>query len=352
MREEEIVPTRSYNKQGLIIRRGGNASITQIKDLQRDLRQLGYLPGGIDGDFGKVTELAVKSLQYDLLHNHGSSTRQDGNASVSILDYNRGRIVQITGEATQTLAECISDMLDDAHIPLLPKVDDPKAENNKLITVMCDLPSTTAPIPFLMGVLQQESGLRHYHEPKGDDEDTFITVGLDTNATEKYIITSRGYGVGQYTLFHHPPRQDEVNDFMLDVGKNTRKSMNELREKFDRFVNGATTGTRSDDRIAEYGSGPLRPCRYASGDSRYMKDCTQCMRDAGQMDIQEGSTPVYQGSQVTFIPTQYYKKASYSGVPVRKNIGCDWPYAVRRYNGAGINSYHYQAIVLKNILAL
>jgi hypothetical protein len=36
-------------------------------------------------------------------------------------------------------------------------------------------------------------------------------------------------------------------------------------------------------------------------------------------------------------------------VPVRKNIGCDWPYAIRRYNGAGINSYHYQAKVLKNL---
>jgi hypothetical protein len=231
-------------------------------------------------------------------------------------------------------------------------VDDPKAENIKLITVMRSLPSTTLPIPFLMGVLQQESGLKHYHEPRANDEDTFITVGLDTNATEKYIITSRGYGVGQYTLFHHPPRQDEVNDLMLDVGKNIRKAMNELRDKFDRFVNGDTTGTRSDDRIVEYGNGPLRPCKYASGDSRYMKDCTQCMMKAGQIDIKEGVTPVYQGSQFTFIPTQYYRKASYAGVPVRKNICCDWPYAVRRYNGAGINSYHYQAIVLKNILTL
>jgi hypothetical protein len=188
------MPILSYNKQGLVMKRGGDGtSITQIKDLQRDLRQLGYLPSGIDGEFGKVTELAVKSLQYDLLQNDGRSTRQDGNASVRILDYNRGRIVQITGEVTQTLASCISDMLDDANLPLLPKVDDPKAENNNLITVMRNLPSTTVPIPFLMGVLRQESGLKHYHEPKANDEDTFITVGFDTNANEKYIITSRGW---------------------------------------------------------------------------------------------------------------------------------------------------------------
>ena len=76
-----------------------------------------------------------------------------------------------------------------------------------------------------MGILQQESGLKHYHEPRGADEDTFINVGLDINAGKKYIITSRGYGAGQYTLFHHPPRREEIKDFMLDVEKNLQKAM-------------------------------------------------------------------------------------------------------------------------------
>ena len=40
----------------------------------------------------------------------------------------------------------------------------------------------------------------------------------------------------------------------------------------------------------------------------------------------------------------------FRSVPVRGEIPCDWPYAVRRYNGAGVNSYHYQAIVLRNLL--
>ena len=74
------------------------------------------------------------------------------------------------------------------------------------------------------------------------------------------------------------------------------------------------------------------------------------MIDAGQMDIQEGVTLLYKGSAFKFVPTQYYRAASYTSVPIRKNIGCDWPYAVRRYNGAGMNSYHYQVIVLKNVL--
>jgi hypothetical protein len=36
-------------------------------------------------------------------------------------------------------------------------------------------------------------------------------------------------------------------------------------------------------------------------------------------------------------------------VPARERFGCDWPYAVRRYNGGGLPSYHYQARVLRNV---
>jgi hypothetical protein len=217
---------------------------------------------------------------------------------------------------------------------------------------MRDMPSREVPIPFLMGMLLQESGLKHYNEPAGKDEDAYIVTGLDTNANQKYIVTSRGYGAGQYTLFHHPPRKEEIEDFMLDVQKNLQKAIRELREKFDHFVNGNTTGKRADDRIAEYGNGPLRLCKYPETDSRYMKDCKRCMAAAGQYDIKEGVTRFYDGSTHTFVPTQYYRKASYDSVPIRKNIGCDWPYAMRRYNGSGVNSYHYQARVLKNVLVL
>ena len=49
---------------------------------------------------------------------------------------------------------------------------------------------------------------------------------------------------------------------MLDVEKNLDKAVRELKYKFDHFVNGTTTGTRADDRIAEYGQGPLRTCKY------------------------------------------------------------------------------------------
>ena len=340
----------SYRKRGLILERGSSqATETQVRDLQRDLRQLGYLKVGIDGRFGSMTEQAVKALQYDLLRNDGRSQKNDGEAPVRVVDFNRGRVVDMTGVVDQKLAGCISDMLDHPKIPALPKADDPKAENSRIREIMKTLPSQEIPIPFLMAILQQESGLKHYNEPSRNDADTYITVGLDRNASEKYIITSRGYGAGQYTLFHHPPSKEEVEDFMLDVGKNVIKAAKELKYKFDQFVNGDTTGTRADDRIAESGDGPLRLCKYSPEDPHYMKDCQQCMVDAGQQKIVEGN-PVFKGSSIRFLPTDIYSTGSYESIPIRKNIRCDWPYAARRYNGAGINSYHYQVRVLGNVL--
>jgi len=343
---------RSYRKRGLALRRGGlGVSDEPIRDLQRDLRQLGYLRKGIDGKFGPGTELAVRALQWDLLHNDGRSNGGDGNAPVRVLDFNRGRVVGVSGTADQGLAGCIADMLVDPDFFVLPKAENPRAENGRILTVMKELSSAQMPIPYIMGILKQESGLKHFNEPSRNDEDTYITVGIDTNASEKYIITSRGYGVGQYTLFHHPPRKEEIDDFMLDVEKNLQKAMRELKEKFDQFVIGTTSGTRADDRLAEYGDGPLRFCKYKRDDPRYLKDCRECMANAGQMDIRDGLTPLYKGSTFRFVPTEYYRTADYDSVPIRKNVPCDWPYAVRRYNGAGINSYHYQVNVLKNVLA-
>jgi hypothetical protein len=343
----------SYRKRGLVLKRGGAAANDrQIRELQADLRCLGYLKKGIDGFFGKDTESAVMSLRYDLLHNDGRSRQGDGSAPVRVLDFNRGRVFQVTGDVDETLAGCISDMVDDPVFPTLPNAKDPKRENEKILTTLRGITTSEVPIPILLGILRQESGLTHFNVPGRNDEDTYIAVGFDRNATERFIITSRGYGAGQYTLFHHPPTKEEVEEFMLDVERNLGKAIRELRGKFDSFVNGSTTGTRADDRRAEIGSGPLRICKYKEGDPRFLKGCKQCMADAGQIDIKEGITPIYKGSKHTFLPTRYYREASHGSVPVRKNVGCDWPYAVRRYNGAGIDSYHYQAIVLHNVLTM
>jgi hypothetical protein len=209
-------------------------------------------------------------------------------------------------------------------------------------------------MPFLAAMLLQESGMKHFNEPKPGDEDTFITVGLDTNADANHIITSRGYGVGQYTLFHHPARPAEVEELMTDVTKNLQRAIRELREKFDGFVNGPTD--RADDRIEEAGTIALRECRFGPGDARRFKDCKQCLRQAGMGTIVEGATRVYEGAATIFHSTEYYdmnaSRSFYTDVPKRSEIGCDWPYAARRYNGGGINSYHYQVRILKHLLTL
>ena len=66
------------------------------------------------------------------------------------------------------------------------------------------------------------------------------------------------------------------------------------------------------------------------------------------VDIRAGA-PVYRGATDTLHPTRYHPEAAYSRVPDRATLGCDWPYAVRRYNGSGVDSYHYQFQVLKRL---
>jgi peptidoglycan hydrolase-like protein with peptidoglycan-binding domain len=336
----------SYQQPGLTLARG--ISSTYVRDLQRDLRSLGYLRRGIDGSFGPGTESAVKALQHDLLFNHGEGS--DGLAPVAVTWYNRGRVGGVTGVVDQSLVACIADMLADPAYPKLPSAVDPRAENQKIAIQIAALPPTSAPTPFLVAVLKRESNLQHFAVPTTTvDADSFVVVGTDTNNTATpYAITSRGYGAGQFTLFHHPPRPEEVEQVILDPGKNVEAAAREMRVKMDNFVAGPVS--KADDRIAEHGPGPVRLCKYAPGDARYMTDCKACIRAAGTRDIAPG-LPVFTGSTLKWSTTQYYPTATYLAVPKRENVGCDWPYAIRRYNGSGINSYHYQALVLKNVAA-
>lgn len=328
----------SFVQPGLVLSQDGNATPDQIKDLQRALRALGYLSGGIDGKFQGGSAKAVSALQYDLLHNDGSGS--DGNAPVAVTSYNKGRVAAVTGACDQNLAQCIADILNDPTFVRLPIADDAASANKSVRTKVAAMPSISVPTRFIIAILKQESDLRHYNEA-----DAFVYVGLDRNNEGTAQVTSRGYGIGQFTIFHHPPRPDEVTDFMDDPTKNVSKAQKELREKFDNFVVG-----KASDRTAEIGNGPLRLCKYASSDPRYLTDCRQCCIDAGSRDIHQGD-PFYAGAKPTdtMQPTQYYASAEYTNIPKREAIGCDWPYAVRRYNGGGVNSYHYQARVLRNV---
>jgi hypothetical protein len=153
--------------------------------------------------------------------------------------------------------------------------------------------------------------------------------------------------MGQYTLFHHPPRADEIDTLMLDPTRNVQRAVTELNEKFEHFVAGPTPGRTADDRVAEAGSGPLRRCRFGADDPRYMTDCLRCAGEA-LVDV-DATTPLYPSTTETLHPTEYHPETTYKKIPDRAKLGCDWPYAVRRYNGSGVNSFHYQYEVLRRL---
>ncbi|UYN95177.1 MAG: peptidoglycan-binding protein [Enhydrobacter sp.] len=328
----------------------GESDRALVRALQRDLRSLGYLRSGIDGDFGAGTAQAVRSLTWDLLHNKGASTGNDGPAPVAIADYNRGRVAAVVAVIDERVAACIADLLADPRVPKLPSSADPAAANREALAAIRAMVGHKAPPPFIAAMIRQESSAMHFRVPGGNDHDDFVVVGLDRNvAGNQDIVTSRGYGVGQYTLFHHPPRPEEVEDFIVDPVRNVAHAFGELRLKFDKWIAGPID--RADDRSREH---PLlkepRLCRYAPADPRYMRDCRACAAAARKVDIERG-TPAYEGASIRYDVTQYYRSATYGGVPDRSDFLCDWPYAARRYNGGGINSFHYQTRILLNLLS-
>jgi hypothetical protein len=339
-----------YQKPGLTLQQDGGGDPATVKALQHDLRKLGYLRDGIDGAYGPGTAAAVRALQYDLLHNGGRGS--DGAASVVLTAYNRKPdgavfVAAVTGVFDQGLADVLARLASEAKIGLVPCVPDVKAANAAAMAALAAMSNAQAPPPFVAAIVMQESSGCHYHVPRTGDEDTYVTIGLDHNdKAHPERITSRGYGLGQFTFFHHPLSVAEVESHVADPAGNVANAFAELRDKFDRFVVGRNG---ADDRTVEHPALPLRLCRYPASDSRCMRDCRVCAQAAGQRDITRG-TPVYAGASLSYQPTQYYPSADCSGVPDRADFPCDWPYAARRYNGGGVNSYHYQARILRNLL--
>jgi peptidoglycan hydrolase-like protein with peptidoglycan-binding domain len=336
---------RPYQQPGLTLARGGNAQPELVRSLQRDLRALGYKSAGINGVFDQATERAIRALQIDLL-------KPALGPAGGISRYNSvgpAVVTAVTGVLDQPLAQCMAAMLADAGFVELPESRDAAADNAGALGALRAHPGSTAPTPFVVAIVRQESGGRQFDVPYGHDEDSFVTVGLDrNNPVQPDEITSRGYGLGQYTLFHHPPTAAELRDFVSDPVGNVQSIYGQLRKKFDRFVLGPDD--RADDRVAEHPLMPLRLCRYSPTDARYLTDCANCARAVRKLQIAPGM-PVYPGAQICYEPDQYYATASYDGVPDRADFLCDWPYAARRYNGSGVNSFHYQVRVLRNLLS-
>jgi len=339
----------SYLVPGLVLTPSPNFS-AQVQALQQDLRSLGYHAGPLDGLFGPGTTRAIMALQYDLMNNAGASTSApgEGAAPVSVMSYNNGAVTGLTGILDQPLAGCIAAMLADNAFSQVPSSANAAADNQAALAAIAAISPPLVPVPFLMEVLNEESGQKQFHVPSANNPDNFVTIGLDhNNAGVPAAITSRGYGIGQYTLFHHPPTQAETNGVIQDPVQNANAAIQLLLGKFNNYVVGPTD--TSDDRIAEQPDNPpLRICQYPSTDVRFLRDCANCCNAAGTMNIVAGVTPVFAGSAMTYERTQYHV-GTYNNVPIRANFLCDWPYAIRRYNGAGPNSYDYQAEVLLRI---
>ncbi len=320
----------------------------QVQSLQTDLRALGYGKGPIDGVFGTGTQTAVRALQYDLMNNNGASTTNDGSAPVSIRNYNNSSVTALTGVVDQGLVSCMASMLADPVYPKLPYSLNPSSDNQDAIAKVQTMSPCPVPISFLVAVLFQESNWQHYQVPSTSNRDHYVTVGLDrNNHSNPAAITSRGYGIGQFTLFHHPPTADEIENEIKDPIRNVSRAISDLLNKYKSYVVGPID--KADDRMAEAGSGTLRPCQFPASDARYMKACGTCLHAATSVNIVAGKTVFYAGCDESYDRTQYHV-GSYSGVPERKSIPCDWPYAIRRYNGSGVNSYDYQAEVLQRML--
>jgi peptidoglycan hydrolase-like protein with peptidoglycan-binding domain len=341
------MPSRSYIAPGLVLSLNPVFSAATL-DLQNDLRAIGYFAGPVDGVFGGVTRRCVSALQYDLMNNDGQSSAKDGDAPVAVKSYNNGSVISLTGVVDQGLAACIAAMMDDPNFPKIPFSANPEDDNQEALTAVGEAAASKVPLPFLLQILTQESGQRQFQVPSSSNRDNFVTVGLDHNNLDNpTVVTSRGYGIGQFTLFHHPPTAAEMAGVVSDATLNVASAISVLREKFDEFVVGPVS--TAQDRIAEHGTTPLRICRYAPGDPKYMTDCANCCKAAGSFTIVAGQTPVYAGAPINYDTTQYHR-GNYSDVPVRANIPCDWPYAIRRYNGSGVDSYDYQAEVLMRIV--
>ncbi len=302
--------------------------------LQRDLGDLGYFAGEADGRFEAATRDAVIALQLDLLA-----------ASGVIAGFNQSRVTAADGIVDDGLVDCIAALIAAPDVAKLPRAADPAAANAQARKALGLGPLGGVPSAFLQAWLDL-AGDGHFRVSDG-----LIRLVLERgDAAAPQRITARRYGLAGYRLDHHPPTAAEVAAVIVDPIGNAGQAAAALEAAFGalpvrRRIAGAAG---SDDRDAEHPILDLRPCRYPPQDPRFLRDCRACAAAAGTVAI-VGGAPVYYRAALTYLPTASWPVADRAGVPRRADFLCDWPYAIRRAAGDGIDSYHAQAAMLQGL---
>lgn len=334
---------RSYCGYTQVLSRAVETPPSVVADLRYDLASLGYYTGSFAGGWTESLDAAIRSVRYDLTDPDSAlSARYNGAGSVVRTPSSGGSRLE------PQLARCLDAMIGDPGFAKLPVSASPTAANRRALALAESAGDGIAPMRFLMAIFQHETGARHFRE---DDAGApgFMTLCLDRNdGAAPDHITSRGYGLGQHTLFRQPPIQADIDSQILDPVANAKSAAYLLRDRFDYGLVSANPALRANDRFSEWPISPLRLCKYASADPRYLSDCKACAAKAGTVDVTPGH-PVYPGASLAWADTPAQSCDALQAAPDRTGFQCDWPYAVRRYNGGGIESYHYQLRVLLNL---
>lgn len=268
----------TYRGRTDVISRSAAVSDAVVRTLQRDLRGLGYLHDGIDGKRGAGLDHAVRAIRIDLCNPALSPVIATANADGMVA------AAPASGDAAvePALADCIGRLVDDPAIVKLPASADAVADNRRIMAAFRAIRSNRVPIPFLAAMFRQESGGRHFAQPTANNSDAFVVIGLDRNdGGRPERVTSRGYGLGQFTIFHHPPTAAERTAFIDDPVDNVQSAIAEFRSKFDSAVHAKGSSEGADDFRVEH---PLRKpslCRYASDDPRTPVVAGSALRCAG-----------------------------------------------------------------------
>lgn len=271
----------------------------------------------------------IKALQFELRNN----------PSLSHFGYEG----KIDGVESPELLNIVEKMWEDPSIPVVSKVNNPDQANDQISSIMKTSLSKVFPNPLALAVLKQETHWKWFRS------DGYPTVGLDfNNKSQPYVITSRGLFLSQRTIFNYPFPQESLDSFD-SVSEDLKFVINALDLKYKRYVVSADVRARDDLRFKSFGDQPLRGCKYEQSDERFMKDCKNCVWSGKLKDYKEGKSLIDVPGKWVLKPSIYHRNKDYLGYPDYEDFPCDYVYAIRRYNGSGVNSFHYLMRVLDHL---